>query len=71
MTGNPLFQAFDEAIRGRALGETAVLEAKGGEWRQELFFKVQFEAYNIQEDDLRYLDEHWCRQVCISEAATV
>jgi len=40
VTGNPLFQAFDEAIRGCALGETAVLEAKGGEWMPDLYFKV-------------------------------
>ena len=40
VTGNPLFQAFDEAIRGCALGETTVLEAKGGDWQRELFFEV-------------------------------
>ena len=40
VTGNPLFQAFDEAIRGLSLGETTILEAKGGEWQRELFFKV-------------------------------
>lgn len=44
MTGNPLFQAFDEAIRGLSLGETTVLEAKGGAWQQDLFFEV---AYNF------------------------
>ncbi len=42
VTGNPLFQAFDEAIRGCALGETTVLEAKGGDWQRELFFEVLF-----------------------------
>jgi len=40
VTGNPLFQAFDEAIRGCALGETAVLEAKGGNWMPDLYFEV-------------------------------
>lgn len=46
MTGNPLFQAFDEAIRGLSLGETTVLEAKGGEWQRELFFEVTFSSFN-------------------------
>ena len=40
ITGNPLFQAFDEAIRGLPLGSTTVLEAKGGDWNRELFFEV-------------------------------
>lgn len=40
VTGNPLFQAFDEAIRGLPLGSTTILEAKGGEWKRELFFEV-------------------------------
>ncbi len=40
ITGNPLFQAFDEAIRGLPLGSTTILEAKGGEWKKELFFEV-------------------------------
>ena len=74
VTGNPLFQAFDEAIRGRALGETAVLEAKGGEWRQELFFKVQLKLILLKKTisaASKVLDEHWCRQVCVCEVATV
>ena len=40
ITGNPLFQAFDEAIRGLPLGSTTILEAKGGDWKRELFFEV-------------------------------
>lgn len=40
ITGNPLFQAFDEAIRGLSLGSTVILKAKGGEWNRDLFFEV-------------------------------
>ena len=36
----PCFQAFDSAIRGLPLGEVAKMEAKGGEWNQELLFNV-------------------------------
>lgn len=47
ITGNPLFQAFDEAIRGLPLGSTTVLEARGGDWNRELFFEVCHDAFSI------------------------
>ena len=38
--GNPLFQAFDRAVRGLRVGDTAVVKAAGGEYDKELLFAV-------------------------------
>ena len=38
--GNPLFQAFDRAVRGLRVGDTAVVKALGGEYDKELLFAV-------------------------------
>jgi hypothetical protein len=38
--GNPLFQAFDRAVRGLRVGDTAVVKAMGGEYDKELLFAV-------------------------------
>eukprot|EP00976_Prorocentrum_cordatum_P103111 1193331-Prorocentrum_minimum.AAC.2 len=38
--GNPLFQGIDEAVRGLAIGETATIQASGGEYNPTLLFKV-------------------------------
>ena len=32
IVGNPLFETFDAAVRGMALGQVAELEAEGPEW---------------------------------------
>lgn len=60
--GNVLFQAFDEAIRGQALGSTTVLEARGGEWQRELFFEVGCGAHRHRST----LDGSSARQACIA-----
>jgi FKBP-type peptidyl-prolyl cis-trans isomerase 2 len=38
--GNPLFQAFDQAVRGLCVGESARVAARGGEYDKELLFQV-------------------------------
>ena len=38
--GNPLFQAFDRAVRGLRVGGSAVVKAAGGEYNKELLFAV-------------------------------
>lgn len=40
IVGNRLFEAFDDAIRGLAVGEIARIHAQGGEWQPELLFRV-------------------------------
>ncbi|EIE23607.1 FKBP-like protein [Coccomyxa subellipsoidea C-169] len=57
ITGNPLFQAFDEAIRGLPLGSTTVLEARGGDWNRELFFEVPRDHAEIQRLEGRYKNQ--------------
>jgi hypothetical protein len=38
--GNPLFLAFDKAVRGMVVGDQAVVSASGGEYDPKLLFKV-------------------------------
>ena len=52
--GNPLFQAFDGAIRGLAVGQEAVIEAEGGEWDKELLFSVPREHPEVTRLEGRY-----------------
>jgi FKBP-type peptidyl-prolyl cis-trans isomerase 2 len=40
IVGNRLFEAFDDAVRGLAVGEIASICAQGGEWQPELLFRV-------------------------------
>lgn len=40
MMGNKLFQGFDEAVRGLAVGDMTELEASGGDWDKDLIFQV-------------------------------
>lgn len=54
MIGNKLFQGFDEAVRGLGMGETAILEAQGGEWKRDLLFKVPKDHQEIQRLEGRY-----------------
>ena len=38
--GNPLFLAFDKAVRGMVVGDQALVSASGGEYDPNLLFKV-------------------------------
>lgn len=57
MMGNRLFQGFDEAVRGMAVGQTTVLEATGGEWRRELLFTVPRGHPEIERLEGRYKNQ--------------
>ena len=52
--GNPLFQAFDGAVRGLGVGQEAVIEAEGGEWDKELLFTVPREHPEVTRLEGRY-----------------
>eukprot|EP00198_Chlamydomonas_reinhardtii_P006562 XP_001695898.1 peptidyl-prolyl cis-trans isomerase, FKBP-type [Chlamydomonas reinhardtii] len=54
MMGNRLFQGFDEAVRGMAVGQTTVLEASGGEWKRELLFAVPRDHPEVARLEGRY-----------------
>ncbi len=58
----PLFtttQAFDDVVRGRAIGEVAVMTAGGGEWDKDLLFEVPVEHEEIQRLSQRYKKYVW------------
>ncbi|KAK9846576.1 hypothetical protein WJX81_006929 [Elliptochloris bilobata] len=67
--GNPLFQAFDAAVRGLSLGETTTLEAQGGEWRRDLLFEVPREHPEIQRLEGRYRSQGGLREGMLVELA--
>lgn len=46
--GNPFFQGIDEAVRGLVEGESATVEASGGEYNPELLFKVPSNHPEVQ-----------------------
>lgn len=54
IVGNPLFETFDAAVRGMALGQVAELEAEGPEWNPELLFEVPVEHPEIARLNGRY-----------------
>lgn len=57
ITGNKFFQAFDEAVRGLSKGQSAILEASGGEWRRELLFTVPYDHEEVQRLAGRYKNQ--------------
>ncbi|KAL6763490.1 hypothetical protein V8C86DRAFT_2496367 [Haematococcus lacustris] len=69
ITGNRLFQGFDEAIRGLAVGQTTVIEAAGGEWQRELLFSVPREHPEVQRLEGRYKNQGGLQEGKIVELA--
>ncbi|GIL86240.1 hypothetical protein Vretimale_13762 [Volvox reticuliferus] len=57
MMGNRLFQGFDEAVRGMAVGQRTILEASGGEWKRELLFAVPRDHPEVQRLEGRYKNQ--------------
>uniref|UniRef100_A0A383V445 peptidylprolyl isomerase n=1 Tax=Tetradesmus obliquus TaxID=3088 RepID=A0A383V445_TETOB len=51
---NPLFQAFDGALRGLAVGESVELQMSGPEWQSELLFSVPRDHPEIERLEGRY-----------------
>ncbi|GLI68339.1 hypothetical protein VaNZ11_012741 [Volvox africanus] len=57
MMGNRLFQGFDEAVRGMAVGQRTILEASGGGWKRELLFAVPRNHPEVQRLEGRYKNQ--------------
>eukprot|EP00195_Chlamydomonas_chlamydogama_P016531 CAMPEP_0202908502 /NCGR_PEP_ID=MMETSP1392-20130828/46254_1 /ASSEMBLY_ACC=CAM_ASM_000868 /TAXON_ID=225041 /ORGANISM="Chlamydomonas chlamydogama, Strain SAG 11-48b" /LENGTH=193 /DNA_ID=CAMNT_0049597885 /DNA_START=160 /DNA_END=742 /DNA_ORIENTATION=+ len=69
MMGNKLFQGFDEAVRGLAVGQTTVLEASGGEWKRELLFAVPRDHPEVQRLEGRYKNQGGLQRGLLVELA--
>ena len=67
MMGNKLFQGFDEAVRGMAVGQKTILEAVGGEWNQELLFYVPHDHPEVERLQGRYKNQGGLREGLIVE----
>lgn len=52
--GNPIFKAFDGAVRGLGVGEAVELEMSGGDWRPELLFEVPRDHPEVERLEGRY-----------------
>lgn len=61
VVGNALFQAFDDAVKGLKVGDAALVQAQGGEWKRELMFNVPIDHEEIQRLCGRYRNN---REVC-------
>ncbi|EFN56844.1 hypothetical protein CHLNCDRAFT_144428 [Chlorella variabilis] len=57
IVGNRLFEAFDEAVRGLAVGGATRVKAEGGEWKDELMFKVPREHPEVERLEGRYKNQ--------------
>ncbi|KAK9814319.1 hypothetical protein WJX72_004010 [[Myrmecia] bisecta] len=68
-TGNPLFQAFDEAVRGMELGQSTSFQASGGEWDSNLLFNVPRPHDEIQRLERRYHSAGGLREGMLVELA--
>lgn len=67
IVGNQLFEAFDEAVRGLTVGETIGIKANGGEWNEELVFKVPRDHPEIQRMEGRYKNQGGVHEGLIAE----
>lgn len=67
IVGNQLFEAFDEAVRGLSVGESIGIKADGGEWKEELVFKVPREHPEIQRMEGRYKNQGGVQEGLIAE----
>ncbi|KAI8468082.1 MAG: hypothetical protein J3K34DRAFT_428330 [Monoraphidium minutum] len=52
--GNPIFKAFDGAVRGQGVGEVVEIEISGGDWRPELLFTVPRDHPEVERLEGRY-----------------
>lgn len=48
VVGNKLFEAFDVAVRGMAVGDRTEIEMDGGKWDPELMFSIPRDHPEIQ-----------------------
>eukprot|EP00878_Enallax_costatus_P004615 GHUV01004860.1.p1 GENE.GHUV01004860.1~~GHUV01004860.1.p1 ORF type:complete len:237 (+),score=50.87 GHUV01004860.1:272-982(+) len=54
IVANPLFQAFDGALRGLGVGESIELQISGGDWKKELLFVVPRDHLEVERLEGRY-----------------
>jgi len=66
VVGNPLFKAFDKAVRNMTINETREIEASGGEYDPNLLFRVPREHPEIER-----LREVWADKGGLQEGGTV
>jgi len=66
VVGNPLFKAFDKAVRSMRVGESVGIEASGGEYDANLLFRVPTEHPEIAR-----LKEVWAEKGGLQEGGTV
>ncbi|GBF90665.1 hypothetical protein Rsub_03237 [Raphidocelis subcapitata] len=52
--GNPIFKAFDGAVRGLGVGEVVEVEMSGGDWQPELLFTVPRSHPEVEQLEGRY-----------------
>lgn len=64
--GNPLFKAFDEAVRGMRVGESAMVSASGGEYDPNLLFSVP-----ANHEEIGRLRAEWADKGGLQEGITV
>lgn len=69
MLGNRLFQGFDEAVRGMAIGQKTILEAVGGEWQKDLLFMVPINHPEIERLQGRYKNQGGLKPGMVIELA--
>lgn len=51
---NPIFRAFDGAVRGLGVGEEVEMEIHGGDWKPELLFTVPRDHPEVERLEGRY-----------------
>jgi FKBP-type peptidyl-prolyl cis-trans isomerase 2 len=66
VVGNPLFKAFDKAVRNMSINETREIEASGGEYDPNLLFRVP-----IEHPEIERLREVWAEKGGLQEGGTV
>jgi len=54
VVGNPLFKAFDDALRSKQVGDRVECDIQGGEWKPELLFKIPTDHQEVQRLKMRY-----------------
>lgn len=57
VVGNNLYQAFDEAVRGLAVGDSVKIKAQGGEWKKDLLFVVPRDHEEVGRLENRYKNQ--------------
>eukprot|EP00873_Tetraselmis_striata_P017814 jgi/Tetstr1/438078/TSEL_026703.t1 len=67
IVGNPFYQGFDAAVRGLAVGQTVELEASGGEWSEDLVFKVPIDHEEMVRLAGRYKNQGGLKEGAILE----